>query len=55
MLVVLLLVLVILLSLGALGALGYLATRHPVLAMPFQFVLTGVALLAACVIPIAVR
>ncbi|MGW1658930.1 hypothetical protein [Streptomyces atratus] len=52
LLVLLLLVLVVVL---VLGALGYLAHRHPALATPLMVVMGGTAVLAACIVPIAVR
>ncbi|MET7552522.1 hypothetical protein ABZS95_43655 [Streptomyces sp. NPDC005479] len=48
LLVVLLLVLVV-------GALGYLAHRHPALATPLMVAMGGAAVLAACIVPIAIR
>ncbi|MFI5635091.1 hypothetical protein ACIA8E_38255 [Streptomyces sp. NPDC051664] len=52
LLVLLLLVLVVVL---VVGALGYLAHRHPVLATPLMVAMGGAAVLAACIIPIAIR
>ncbi|MEU9095267.1 hypothetical protein ACIOEW_32040 [Streptomyces sp. NPDC087901] len=52
LLVLLLLVLVVAL---VLGALGYLVHRHPVLATPVMVAIGGAGLLAACIVPIAVR
>ncbi|MEW1889255.1 MULTISPECIES: hypothetical protein [unclassified Streptomyces] len=52
LLVVLLLVLVAVL---VLGALAYLAHRHPQTVAPLTLALCGAAVLAAIVVPIAVR
>ncbi|MFD7719009.1 hypothetical protein [Streptomyces sp. NPDC059814] len=52
LLVILLLVLVAVL---VVGGLAYVAHRHPAAATPMVVALAGAAVLAACVIPIAVR
>ncbi|WP_331734627.1 hypothetical protein [Streptomyces sp. NBC_00887] len=52
MLVLLLLVLV---SAMVIGGLAYLVHRHPAAGTPAVAALAGAAVLAACVIPIAVR
>lgn len=52
LLVMLLLVLVAVL---VIGALAYLAHRHPAMATPMMVALAGAAVLAACVVPVAVR
>ncbi|MEU0382384.1 hypothetical protein ABZ093_34615 [Streptomyces cyaneofuscatus] len=52
LLVVLLLVLVVAL---VVGALAYLAHRHPAAATPMMVALAGAAVLAACIVPIAIR
>ncbi|MFH8520262.1 hypothetical protein ACH4CE_35365 [Streptomyces gelaticus] len=52
LLVLLLLVLVVAL---VLGALGYLTHHHPALATPMLVVLGGATVLAACIVPIALR
>ncbi|WP_399559141.1 hypothetical protein OHA44_38355 (plasmid) [Streptomyces sp. NBC_00144] len=51
MLVLLLLVLVAALMLGAMA---YVAHRHPAFATPLLVAASGAAVLAACVVPIAV-
>ncbi|WP_199823006.1 hypothetical protein [Streptomyces sp. NRRL B-24720] len=52
LLVVLLLVLVVVL---VVGALGYLSHRHPALATSLMVAMGGAAVLAACIVPIAIR
>lgn len=37
------------------SALGYLAHRHPALATPLMVAMGGAAVLAACIVPIAIR
>lgn len=52
LLVALLLALVVVLIIGVLA---YLAHRHPAAATPMMVALAGAAVLAACIVPIAVR
>ncbi|MFE2118980.1 hypothetical protein ACFXAY_37045 [Streptomyces microflavus] len=54
-LVMLVLLLLVLVSAMVIGGLAYLVHRHPAAGTPAVAALAGAAVLAACVIPIAVR
>lgn len=53
--VMLVLLLLVLVSAMVIGGLAYLVHRHPAAGTPAVAALAGAAVLAACVIPIAVR
>ncbi|MFE7712992.1 hypothetical protein ACFU6I_46385 [Streptomyces sp. NPDC057486] len=55
MLALLVLLLQVLVVALVVGALGYLAHRHPALATPLMVAMGGAAVLAVCIVPIAIR